>query len=125
MERGAIAMARTGVRLPTRRAALLFHGKVVLHQLLRGLQNRTADLRRFSRSDDTGISHVVGYSRSPLWSDERAAERVYQLGKVQNLRRAAAALDGIVIPAGTVFSFWKQVGRATRRRRYVAGRMLQ
>ena len=40
-------------------------------------------------------------------------------------RRAAASLDGILVPAGEVFSFWRQVGRTTRRRGYVTGRMLQ
>src|SRR6202011_3999459 len=28
-------------------------------------------------------------------------------------------------PSGAVFSFWKQIGRASRRRGYVTGRMLQ
>ena len=47
------------------------------------------------------------------------------MGKVQNLRRAAAALDGLELPAGAVFSFWRQVGRATPARGYVDGRMLR
>jgi len=32
------------------------------------------------------------------------------------LRRAAAAIDGVLVPAGAVFSFWKQIGRASWRR---------
>jgi hypothetical protein len=34
-------------------------------------------------------------------------------------------LDGVVVPADAVFSFWKQIGRASRRRGFVTGRMLQ
>lgn len=111
--------------LPTRRAALLFRTKVVVHQIARGLRNRPAGLRRFQRTGDPGFALIVGQSRTALWPDDRPGERAYQLGKVQNLRRAVAALDGAVVPAGEVFSFWKQVGRATRRRGFVPGRMLQ
>jgi hypothetical protein len=41
------------------------------------------------------------------------------------LRRAARKLNGLIIPAGQVFSFWKNVGRATRARGFVAGRELR
>ena len=44
---------------------------------------------------------------------------------MQNLRAAAAALDGVVIPAGEVFSFWRQLGRISQGRGYAVGRMLQ
>jgi hypothetical protein len=49
----------------------------------------------------------------------------YQRGKVQNLRVASARLNRTVIPAGEVFSFWAQVGRASRFKGYTRGRMLQ
>jgi hypothetical protein len=103
----------------------VFRTKVVLHQAARGIRNRAAGLRCFPKTTESGFSLVVGESRTPLWSDERSGERANQRGKVQNLRRAVAALDGIVVPAGEVFSFWRQIGRASRRRGYVVGRMLQ
>src|SRR5262249_1762388 len=68
---------------------------------------------------------LLAESVTPLWSDSRPEEAAMQLGKVQNLRTAARALDGLGIPAEGVFSFWGAVGRASRRRGYVAGRMLQ
>ena len=111
--------------IPTRRSRAVFRGKVLLHQLARGVRNRVAGPSRFLKADDPGFSVVAGESRTALWSDERPGERSHQLGKVQNLRRAAAALDSIVVPAGEVFSFWRQLGRASRRRGYVVGRMLQ
>jgi hypothetical protein len=60
-----------------------------------------------------------------LWSDDREAEASYQRGKIHNLRRSTRALDGILLPAGEVFVFWRQIGRACRGRGYVTGRMLQ
>ena len=68
---------------------------------------------------------LLGESRSALWSDEREAELAWQRGKVQNLRRAVRDLNRVLLPEGEVFSFWRQLGRASRMRGYVAGRMLQ
>ena len=41
-------------------------------------------------------------------------ERELELGKVQNLRVAAAAIDGILIAPGETFSYWRAAGRASR-----------
>ena len=91
----------------------------------RGFQDLRAGPRFLSKSSAAWGPLIVGASETPLWSDERPGERAYQLGKVQNLRRAAAALNGVAVPSGAVFSFWKQIGRASRRRGFVTGRMLQ
>ena len=53
------------------------------------------------------------------------AERGFQLGKIQNLRIACRALDGLVIPAGAVFSVWRHLGAPIAARGYVPGRMLK
>jgi glycosyltransferase involved in cell wall biosynthesis len=60
--------------------------------------------------------------RAPLYEGR---EPEMELGKAQNLRRAAARLDGLRIPAGQTFSFWRQVGRCTRRRGFVRGREIR
>ena len=102
--------------IPTRRSRAVFRAKVVLNQAARGVRDCAAGPRRFLKAADTEFSVVARQSRTALWSDERPGERSHQLGKVQNLRRAAAALDGVVVPAGEVCSFWRQIGRASRRR---------
>ena len=116
-------------RMPTRLSAAIFKGKALLLQLRREAQNRTSGLQRYSSvgtdSEAADFTEIVAESRTPLFTEAQPAERVLQLGKVQNLRRAIRHLNGIVIPAGAVFSFWKQVGRATKARGYVAGRQLQ
>ena len=60
-----------------------------------------------------------------LYSLADPRERELELGKVQNLRIAAAAVDGLVIEAGETFSFWRAAGRATRAKGYVIGRELR
>lgn len=118
-----LAPARETV--PTRAAALLFQAKVLAHRVRRMLVDLANGPARLAKIDVPDFAALAGQSRTALWSDSLAQERVLQLGKVQNLRRAAAALDGLLIPKGHVFSFWKQIGRASVRRGYVPGRMLQ
>ena len=80
-------------------------------------------LRRLKRT--TGVGETIAEVATPLYTDSDTSERGLQLGKVQNLRVAARALDGLVIPAGQAFSFWSHVGRPTRGRGFVTGRELR
>ena len=108
-----------------RRLAAVYWGKVALLRLRRAVVDAAGGPRRLGRGRLPEPAHEAGASRTPLWSDTRSAERAHQLGKVQNLRRAARQLDGVVIPAGETFSFWRHVGRASRARGFAEGRMLQ
>lgn len=115
-----------GWRRPTRGGMALFEAKAAAFRLRRSLAELgRAPPRLRKAADAAAFLHVAAESVSELWSDLSLAERGLQIGKVQNLRRAAAALDGLELPAGQVFSFWRQVGRATRGRGYVEGRMLR
>jgi hypothetical protein len=111
--------------LPNRWSAAVFGAKVFVYRLRRRIADLASGPRRLDKADKSEFSTIAAESVTPLWSDERPEEHRYQLGKVQNLRRAVAALDGVLVPAGEVFSFWRQVGRASQNRGYVAGRMLQ
>lgn len=79
--------------------------------------------RHRPRGDIRG--ELLAEVRSPLYAPAEIAERELQLGKVENLRVAARALDGIRVPKGAIFSFWRQVGRPTQARGYVVGRELR
>jgi len=68
---------------------------------------------------------ILAESVSPLWTATSSAENQLVAGKVQNLRVAAARLDGLAIAAGETFSFWKAVGAPRRRRGFVRGRELR
>jgi hypothetical protein len=110
---------------PTLASHALFTAKVMAHRAIRTTRELGRGPRKLAKRDDAAFPVVAGESVSDLWSEPHLAERRFEFGKVHNLRRALAALDGVVIPAGEEFSFWKQVGKATRRRGYVTGRMLQ
>ena len=111
--------------VPTRWSVAVFAGKVAVLRLRRGIGNTVAAECRLQRQTQAAGGEAQATARSALWSDTQLAETHHQLGKVQNLRRAAAILDGVLIPAGSTFSFWRQLGRASRARGFVAGRMLQ
>ena len=111
--------------VPTIASAVLFQAKVTAFRAERLFRDATHPLPRLRRIEAGRHPTLVAQSVTPLWSDRRPEEAAMQIGKIHNLRRAAKALDGLGIPAGETFSFWRAVGRTTRRRGYVAGRMLQ
>ncbi len=125
-----MAFSEAGVRLPeravpTRLGALAFQFKTAVFRAQRFAAEFGRAPARLAKGDPSAFSVVVAELRTPLWSDVRAGERVLQWGKVQNLRVSAGLLDRTVLPQGAVFSFWRQMGRASRARGFVAGRMLQ
>ena len=113
--------ARRARRTPTRASLAAFEAKATLFRLRRSLvELGRAPPRLAQREGAAGYDHVVAQSVTGLWTDPALAEQAMQLGKVQNLRRAAAALDGLVLRPGAVFSFWRhvgQIGRASCRER--------
>jgi hypothetical protein len=104
---------------PNRWSSVVFGAKVLAYRGQRLLADLVSGPRRLAKTARAEFPATLGECHTPLWSDGRPAEHAYQLGKVQNLRRAAAALDGVLVPASQVFSFWKQIGRASRRRGFV------
>lgn len=113
--------------IPTISQALIFRGKAALLQSRRAIENLLDfDLKRFSPRVESSNQPIVAESKTPLWTDDgAAAERFLLAGKVHNLRLAINKINNLEIPASAVFSFWKHVGRATRRRGFVAGRELR
>ncbi len=108
----------------TAASAWLFAAKASVLRFRRGLRNLVGGPPRLRRAAP-GAGPAAGLSRTPLRSELGQAERVLELGKIQNLRVACRMLDRLVIPAGTVFSLWRHLGPPTARRGFVPGRMLQ
>jgi vancomycin resistance protein VanW len=70
-------------------------------------------------------ARLLAIDEHGLFAKSPPAERNLELGKIQNLRVAAAAIDGIVLQRGEVFSFWLATGPPIRRGGYVVGRELR
>ena len=83
-------------------------------------------LRRYRRLADLPAgARRLALDEHPIYTAKDPRERELELGKVQNLRVAAALVDGIVIEPGDTFSFWAAAGRPSRLKGYVVGRELR
>jgi hypothetical protein len=111
--------------MPTRVDSAVFRLKSALLQARRLCTDAVGGVDLHGVGVGVSTAPVIARSVTPLWTESEPEERILVAGKIQNLRLAVARLNGVEIPAGEVFSFWKQVGRATRRRGFVAGRELR
>jgi len=121
----SLATARLSGVPHTRVRALVFRAKAAGLQLARAARDLRGGPRRHPRGDALASTPVLAEAVAELWTEDRAEERPLVLGKIHNLRLALRRIHGAEIPAGAVFSFWAQVGRASRRRGFVPGRELR
>jgi hypothetical protein len=113
-------------RIHTRAQALVFRAKAFLLQIKRGAENLSNNqIKRFPFAAEMIAAPVIAESKTALWTESAAAEQFLLAGKVHNLRLAVRRLNGLEIPAGETFSFWKQMGRASGSKGYVVGRELR
>lgn len=70
------------------------------------------------------LPYVVATHESPLYRDLKAVDMWLQHNKVINLQIAIKQLDGLVIKPGEVFSYWRIIGKPTRKKGYVEGMVL-
>ena len=110
---------------PTLAGALVFRIKTALLQSKRMAGNLFSGPPRHPRGESLLDKALIAESRSKLWSRTAGAERRLEAGKVHNLRVALRRLNGLEVQANQGFSFWRQVGRPSRWRGYVAGRELR
>lgn len=61
---------------------------------------------------------------TPLYRHLRGEKMVLQENKVVNLRLAVARLNGLVLAPGETFSYWRLIGKPTRRKGYKEGMVL-
>lgn len=61
---------------------------------------------------------------TPLYRHLRGEEMTLQKNKVVNLRLAVARLDGLILEPGQTFSYWRLIGKPTRRKGYKEGMVL-
>lgn len=111
--------------LPGRLQALVFHLKTRVLQVRRGLREFPTRPPRHPAASRQADAPVIAEVRAPLWRDLSPEEFPLTAGKVENLRQAARAFHGVEIPAASVFSFWRQLGRTTKSKGFTAGRELR
>ena len=83
-------------------------------------------VRRYPRAATIPAeAQLLARDEHPVYTATDPREQDLEFGKVHNLRIAAAAVDGILLQPGEVFSFWSAAGRPSRGKGYVLGRELR
>ncbi len=108
-------------RSPSRSNSAIFQGKVAVLRFRQALRNLALPTPRHGRRDSQ-FPVTLAEIRASLYEGR---EPEMELGKAQNLRLTAALLDGLRVPAGETFSFWRQVGRCHAGRGFVRGREIR
>ncbi len=70
------------------------------------------------------LPYVLFTHRTPLLRQLKDVDMRLQHNKVVNLRIAGEQLNGIVLKPGETFSYWKVIGKPTRRKGYLDGMIL-
>ena len=70
------------------------------------------------------LPFVTSEHQTPLYRQLRNVDRWLQENKVVNLKLATAKLNGVVLKPGETLSFWRLVGKPTRKKGYCDGMVL-
>lgn len=74
--------------------------------------------------DKRKLSNIVSEHSSNMIRKGKGIDPILQENKAVNLKLASKNINGIIIKPGEVFSFWKLVGRATKKKGYKDGRII-
>lgn len=71
------------------------------------------------------LPNVVSVHHSNMIKRAPGVDLTHQLNKAVNIGLAGNKINGIIIHPGEVFSFWKTVGKTTKRKGYKEGRIIE
>lgn len=76
------------------------------------------------KKDKKILQYNVFKHKTPLLRKLRDVEMWMQHNKIVNLRLASDCLNGVIIYPGETFSYWKLIGKPSRKKKYVEGMVL-
>lgn len=80
---------------------------------------------KFAKTIDTSeLPYTVFRHQTPLIRQLKDVDMWLQQNKIINLRIAIEKLNGIIIYPGETFSYWRLIGKPTRKKGYVGGMIL-
>lgn len=96
--------------------------KEVLKRHLQNLRSKESFAKTHS---ETLLGVVVTENSSDMIKKGKGIDPVLQHNKADNIRLSANALDYLIIHPGETFSFWKTVGKTSKRKGYKDGRVIE
>lgn len=109
---------------PKKRTALRIWAGTQYYTFKRSIQWLTDDKHYVSKSDATPLPYLIHKHRTPLYRKLRDVDMEMQRNKVTNLNIAISQLNGSTVSPGEILSYWKSIGRPTKRKGYVDGMVL-
>jgi vancomycin resistance protein VanW len=80
---------------------------------------------RFSSDkSDTRLENIISSQRSCMIKKGPGINAEHQANKTVNIRLACMRINGTIIRPGETFSFWRSIGKMTKRKGYKDGRVL-
>lgn len=80
---------------------------------------------KFSKIREKSQSFQIFTHATPMLRKLKDVDMYLQYNKITNLKIAARQLDKITIQPGETFSYWKTIGKPSRRKGYVKGMVLK
>ena len=80
---------------------------------------------RFAKISEPPLTHEICAHKTPMLRKLKDVEMYLQHNKVTNLKIAAAKIDGLTLRPGETFSYWKAIGKPTKRKGYLDGMILK
>ena len=114
---------RPGRRALSSCATVIRDTNLLIRRTARKVQNRL-DRRIARKRDGAYFPAIIARHQSVLLRKLGDSDMRLQQNKVTNLRTAIAPLDGLVIPAGGVFSLWDAIGEPSKKRGFIEGMLL-
>lgn len=109
----------------TKRFRWIIPIRIFQKQIFRELQN-IFSFKRFSseKGQEAQFPYTCKKHQSLLRRRLGDSDPLLQENKVTNVSIASLCIDGIIIKPGETFSFWKLVGRTTKKKGYIPGMLL-
>lgn len=80
---------------------------------------------RFARQEEAALPFVCASHATPLLRKLKDVDMYLQQNKIVNLHIAVPRVHQVTLRPGEVFSYWRLIGRPTRRKGYRKGMVLQ
>ena len=79
---------------------------------------------RFGRIQPNPLSHTVFTHSTPMLRKLKNVDMAMQYNKITNLKIACEKISGVVLYPGETFSYWRMIGKPSKRKGYQNGMVL-
>ncbi|MCP4646272.1 MAG: VanW family protein, partial [bacterium] len=104
--------------------SIFYNFAVFAHRTARRLRWLSESTRYSVTRSEHRLSNLVTTHSSLLLRKLAGTDPVLQRNKVKSLGVAAAKINGVILQPGEVFSFWRLVGKPSKKRGFLLGLQL-